>query len=382
MGYFQSLLFRKIHGAKLIYNTCWEDPRCDREMLKLDSDSKVVMITSAGDNLLDYLLDDPAEIHSVDMNFRQNALFEIKRSIYLNGDHEHLFKFFGNGQLPDARKYYEENLRSFLPHYAQDYWDNHINYFEGKGKRSTFYYRGASGALAYICRSYLSMRKKLRTNVENLLAADTLSLQAEYYSASEAKIFSPVVNLLLNNHFTMCLAGVPKAQQMLMQEMYEGGNADYIRECLRNVFTKLEIGDNYFYQVYLNGKYTEECCPEYLKQENFLPLRNNESKVTTYSSTLNDFLQKNPGKYSHFVLLDHQDWLAANDIQALQKEWELILENSRPGTKILMRSAALEVDFFPYFLKDKIYFDDETTKKSHAQDRVGTYASVYLAIVK
>ncbi len=42
--------FRKIHGNNLVYNTCWEDPRCDRELLELKADSEVVMITSAGCN--------------------------------------------------------------------------------------------------------------------------------------------------------------------------------------------------------------------------------------------------------------------------------------------------------------------------------------------
>ena len=68
------MVFRHVHNSNLIYNTAWEDPRLDRQLMKLDRDSRVVMITSAGCNALDYLLDDPAEIHAVDMNYRQNAI--------------------------------------------------------------------------------------------------------------------------------------------------------------------------------------------------------------------------------------------------------------------------------------------------------------------
>ena len=70
----QDAIFNRVHGTNLVYNTCWEDPRLDRQMLNLQSDSRLVMITSAGCNALDYLLDGPAEIHAVDMNPRQNAL--------------------------------------------------------------------------------------------------------------------------------------------------------------------------------------------------------------------------------------------------------------------------------------------------------------------
>ena len=95
MSRFQNWFFQQVHGKKLIYNTCWEDPRCDRKLLDLQSDSKVVMITSAGDNALDYLLDQPAEIHAVDMNYRQNALLDLKRSAFQQLDHKQFFQLFG-----------------------------------------------------------------------------------------------------------------------------------------------------------------------------------------------------------------------------------------------------------------------------------------------
>ena len=45
-------LFRKIHSSSLIYNACGEDPRIDRQWMALDSQSRVVMLTSAGGGLL------------------------------------------------------------------------------------------------------------------------------------------------------------------------------------------------------------------------------------------------------------------------------------------------------------------------------------------
>ena len=47
-------------------------------MLGLNDESDVVMITSAGDNALDYLLDGPRQINCIDVNSRQNALLELK----------------------------------------------------------------------------------------------------------------------------------------------------------------------------------------------------------------------------------------------------------------------------------------------------------------
>ena len=51
----QDRVFSLVHGNRLVYNTCWEDPRLDRELLDFSSDSRIVMITSAGDNALAYI---------------------------------------------------------------------------------------------------------------------------------------------------------------------------------------------------------------------------------------------------------------------------------------------------------------------------------------
>ena len=44
IGAWNERIFRNIHSNNLIYNTCWEDPRCDRALLELDASSRVVMI--------------------------------------------------------------------------------------------------------------------------------------------------------------------------------------------------------------------------------------------------------------------------------------------------------------------------------------------------
>ncbi|NBC07520.1 MAG: DUF3419 domain-containing protein, partial [Bacteroidetes bacterium] len=31
-------VFQRVHNSNLVYNTCWEDPRCDRELLQVASD--------------------------------------------------------------------------------------------------------------------------------------------------------------------------------------------------------------------------------------------------------------------------------------------------------------------------------------------------------
>lgn len=378
----QNWLFKRIHINNLVYNTCWEDPRCDRHLLALQADSKVVMITSAGCNALSYLLDNPQEVHCIDMNPRQNALLELKLSLFKNTDYQTLFYFFGQGHHPDFQTIYDTKLRDSLPAYAQKYWDKNIRFFSQKGIRKSFYHHGTSGMVAWLISKYIKARKKHYRELQRLLLAKNLEEQKAIYYELEPKLLSPFFSFLSKQHFTMCLLGVPRSQQELFIHDYEDGIFGFIQTSLRNVFTKVAVHDNYFYKVYLDGKYTENCSPSYLKPDNFDALKQRHSRVHTYSTTISDFLKNNPGAYSHYVLLDHQDWLAANDQAALDEEWELILKNSKPGTRILLRSAAKEVDYFPDFVKERLDFEQINTSHQHQLDRVGTYASVYLGVVQ
>ena len=70
------------------------------------------------------------------------------------------------------------------------------------------------------------------------------------------------------------------------------------------------------------------------------------------------------------------------DVEGLREEWDLILKNSLPGTRILMRSASPEIDFIPLATRERLRFFDNLTDSLHAQDRVGTYGSTLLAEVQ
>jgi len=219
---------------------------------------------------------------------------------------------------------------------------------------------------------------KLYDEVLAFLQLTNLEQQREHYYRIEKQFSNALIEWLCNRHLTMCMLGVPRSQQELFKRQYREGALGFIKNCLRRVFTELPVQDNYFYRLYITGEYTVDCCPEYLKAKNFTDLQSRIDNLNIQTTTISQFLKDHPADYSHYVLLDHQDWLAANQREALTEEWELILQNSRKGTKILLRSAAEEVDFFPDFVKERVTFEQQLTTKTHAEDRVGTYASVYL----
>lgn len=375
----QTNLFAYVHGNRLIYNTCWEDPRLDRQLLKLGPESSVVAITSAGCNVLDYLLDAPGEIHAVDVNFRQNALLCLKMALFRYGDHGALFSLFGEGGSPAYRDIYAA-IRSGLPDWAQGFWDRKMVYFNPKGLRKSFYWRSATGDFAWFFRIMMLNGKKKGAFLA-LLEAGSLEEQVQQYRQVESQLFRRGITWLLRQPATLAFIGVPTPQLRLIENNYPGGLAQYLQDNLRRVFTTLPIQDNYFWRVYLTGSYTPDCCPAYLQAENLPVLRQRCQRIKLHNSTITGFLRENPGQYSHFVLLDHLDWLAWHDHDALLEEWRQIFQNSRPGAKILMRSAGPDLSFLPPSVRSRLRFFPELTQSLHARDRVGTYGSLHLGEV-
>ncbi len=91
--------------------------------------------------------------------------------------------------------------------------------------------------------------------------------------------------------------------------------------------------DNYFWRVYMNGEYSRDCCPEYLKAENFSTLKNGlVDRVSTHTDSVQGFLEKHDGTISRFILLDHMDWLSDQFFPLLESEWQAIVDRAAPMT--------------------------------------------------
>lgn len=176
---FDQRLFDAIYSRALVYNTCWEDPAVDRLALDIKSDDTMLVITSAGCNVIDYALTGPRRIHAVDANPRQNALLELKLAGIRHLSFEDFFAAFGRGYHPELRSLYAADLRTDLSPFAQRFWDKRIEWFGNPC--GSFYYHGLSGIVARTFRTYLRVRPRLAASINELFDTRTLDDQWHVY---------------------------------------------------------------------------------------------------------------------------------------------------------------------------------------------------------
>ncbi len=385
-------VFEALYSRALVYNACWEDPAIDRQVLDIHPGDTMVVIASAGCNVLDYALDDPGRIHAIDMNPRQTALLELKLAGIRALTFDDFFEIFGTGRHARFPTLYATTLRPQLSPFAQRYWDRHQGVFDVRqGVTGGLYFHGLSGKVARSFHLYLKCRRRLAHGVAALLETNTLSDQREAYDQLIAPhLWSESMNWVLSRQFTMSMLGVPHPQRREVENQHPDGVAGFIRGAIEYVFRQISMRINYFWRLYLTGAYTIECCPEYLKRENFSRLQNGlVDCIEPRTCSVTEMLNTAQERITKFVLLDHMDWMSSYLPRALTDEWQAIFASAADQARIIFRSAHQWPSYLEsvrvndgdrsYRITDRLRFYPERAAALQPLDRVHTYAGFHIA---
>jgi S-adenosylmethionine-diacylglycerol 3-amino-3-carboxypropyl transferase len=386
-------VFDVIYSRSLVYNTCWEDPAVDRRALDISPSDTVLAITSAGCNVLDYALAGAGRVHAVDANPRQNALLELKLAGIRRLTFEEFFALFGVGGHPQFSEMYRSLLRADLSPCARASWDRRQHWFSGAAPDASFYYFGLSGIMARGFRQFLALKPGLRDGIGQLLEARTIDRQREIYERMLAPaMWTPFVRWALGRQLTMSMLGVPHPQRKEVERQHSGGIGGFVREAIEYVVQQLPLWTNYFWTLYLRGRYTRDNCPEYLRPANFEALKSGGiDRIEIHTSTVTEFLQQTGERIDKYVLLDHMDWMSSYHPHALVEEWNAILDRAAPRARIILRSAHENPSYLRTVrvgagrqrrrLEDVVVFHPDLARELTREDRVHTYAGFHIADV-
>lgn len=296
--------------SDFIYSFVWEDPDEDVRQMNIDSTDDMLVITSAGDNALDYLASaGPSSIHCVDMNPCQGHLLELKIAAFKCLSYEEFWSLFGVGKYPDFPALLDR-LAPELSASAYQFWSANEHSFD-----SCFYKSGYAGNVVKIM-EWLFWLTGTKAAARDMITAKNISEQRKAWKTLRKAFISDTVGVLLlaNPIFLWNALGVPINQLKMLQS--EGSALQYAIDTLDPVAEQTLLSKvNFHYMLPILQHYTHDCCPAYLKEKNFELLSAEGGKLLNslvlHTETINNVLSSMAdASLSKAVVMDHQDWFA------------------------------------------------------------------------
>ena len=373
----------------LVYTQIWEDPRVDIEALQLDDTSRVLTISSAGCNVLNYLVRRPERILAVDLNPAHMALTRLKLAALRHlPDHDAFFRMFGLGADPANVDAYATHLRPHLDADTKAFWE--ANTWRGFGRRRIetfadgFYEHGVLPGFLRFAGGVSDLVQNRRP--EELLDAETLDEQRQFFETCVAPFFEhPVVRWIARQPAAVYSLGIPPSQHRLLAADSDASIVDVYRERLERLVCGFPLSDNYFAWQAFGRCYDcehREAIPPYLNAHHFGLLRYQSDVVETAITSLADALRAQPdSSFDSFVLLDAMDWMDAATITEL---WHEIARVGTPGARIIFRTAgpdSVVEPALPDALRSRFTYERARSETLHARDRSAVYGMFHLYVL-
>ena len=365
----------------LVYAQIWEDPVVDMEGLDIQPDSRVMCIASGSCNALSYLTANPESVTAVDLNHAHVALGRLKiAAIKHLPNYERFHRFFAHADHKENAEVYRTMIAPHLDLVSRAYWEKR----DIRGRRRISYFtRGIyrKGLLGNFIGLAHVFAKAYKIDLSKVLEAETLEEQRAVFERELAPVFDKkFIRWLTDQPASLFGLGIPPAQF----EHLAGDErmAAVLRRRLEKLACDFEVKDNYFaWQAFGRGYSRAENAPlpPYLQRANWDAMKERIDRLEVTRANMVDWIgAREEASMDRFVLLDAQDWM--NNAQ-LDDLWGKITRASRPGARVLFRTAA-EPSLLPGRLDDAILgrwrYLAETSADLTRRDRSSIYGGVHV----
>jgi len=312
------------YGGRLMFTQSWEDPECDRAALTIRPGDHVLAITSGGDNVLDFLRDDPAEIISIDINPAQAFLFELKRAAFLRLDYDEFLDLLGVGNNDDAPMIFRK-IREDLSPAARGFFDAREKWFE-----TGLITQGGFERYFAVLRQIIRLAVGRRT-IERLFTLDGAD-QPEFYDNE------------WNGWRWRALMKIGCSKTLLGNRLdpswfKDSDTADFGTHFLnlaKHVIADLPAKENYFLAQIMLGRYVQGALPAYLRPENFEIIRSRLDRVRLVTADIGAGLKALPaGSVDALALSNVFEYSPAELFETSKDD---IIRVAKPGARIAHRN--------------------------------------------
>jgi S-adenosylmethionine-diacylglycerol 3-amino-3-carboxypropyl transferase len=337
----------------LKYSNCWEDADLLANALKVDSNSHILSIASAGDNSLYLLKDNPASLTCVDLNEIQLYTAELKATAIQYLDYTAFLGFLGFTNVSDRWTIFKQ-LESHLSRACATYFNNNkqliISGIIHQGKFEKYFQKFANTILPFI------HNKK---EISELFREKSAQEQKEFYN----KVWNNRRwRFLFKLFFSKWVMGKFGREPEKLQHVEEKVSEFIYQKAQAHLRSK-DCQHNYILRYTLTGNFGDEL-PPFAQELHFNTIKNwLQSKNIVYKlNTLEDcLLDVGAPKYNRFNLSNIFEYMP---IAIFEDNLEAIYQASEKGSRLaywnlmVVRQLSQSVQFeaIPNTAIDKGFF--------------------------
>jgi S-adenosylmethionine-diacylglycerol 3-amino-3-carboxypropyl transferase len=350
---------------KLVFTHNWEDPESDLAALRIQSNDVVQAITSGGCNVLGFLLYDPKEIYSVDINPAQSYLLELKIAAIKSFDFSEFIAFAGLTDCENRIVMYSK-LKQLLCSDAAAYWDNQTKIIS-KG----FIMNGKYEQFIKLAGKFISILQG-RKKVLGLFGNKTKQEQEAYFDdVWNTRRFKYIFKILFNKGML--------ARRGLVADYFtfdDGSKSfsDSFYNRSRKAFRDIPIENNYFLSLYLLGKFSNlNEVPAYLREEHYETIKSRIDRIKIITGEAQQWIDTMPDQSI--------DCFALSNICELMSEQEThtlftaVERTAKDGARVIFRNLMIPREV-PEDLQASIKKDQILSRKLYENDRSFVYGKV------
>ena len=301
------------------YSMVWEDHRLLSRGLAIQPDDDVLVITSAGCNVLALLLEAPRSVTAIDMSPAQAALLELKLAGIRHLDYSAFAALMGHeidspeaattsgppeSSRADARVEIYRRIRAHLPRTARAFWDQHRPTLRDGvtrcGRLERYFRTFQQTHLPTVWSAPLMAR---------LLRAPDLAAQTRIF---EQQADTPAFRALFTWYFGREMMAKHGRDPAQFRHVDGGDVGAYFYDRFRTVCTRLPLATNFYVALFLTGRCTDlRCGPPYLRPACFERLKGLVDRVHVVTDELERYLTGLPrGTFSKAGLSDIFEYMS------------------------------------------------------------------------
>lgn len=277
--------FYNVELDRIRYSLVWEDSNTLYQGLEIQPADQVLVITSAGCNVLNALLKAPACVTAIDLNPVQNRLLLLKKHLILHCSYATFRALLGlDGAEMVALAW--QQVQATLPEDMRRYWSPfflcHPNGLMAAGKLET-----------YLNGFYKTLGSNLQEKLKHLLLFNEVEAQHNFF-------LEELHHTPFKEQFTTYFdeANLSKGRDpKLFKYAAESGGAAFYKRLIAQISSVL-VKDNFFFRFFFFGPtgIPPEILPPCYQEQNYALLREQLHKLKVVNAEAVDYLLSEEGR--------------------------------------------------------------------------------------